>query len=196
MSIIIIASEILKNMSIGLGLMGGDPIFEYENCADQRLGMPLLECTTLKIHRSLTEVHMRDLFEQGLPKSTNNKFYAIDSKLVPIAIPKENYATTDSWVYENRKYYKISRDSNKTHIKKYPPSVDVILVVDKINEIPGINDIKEFDRFELIKNTAMTFWYSEKNGVTAIGFHLIAQSGEVYTCIKAPCLFAEFQTGN
>lgn len=158
----------------------------YIDCSDQAVDILMTGCSKLRISADLRQVKMVGNLEDGLDINKDNDMLAIESKLLPLSVPKKGYEQLDSWHRGDRKYVKIRKNW-----KVFPQnkSGDVIAVVSNANAMtPGDSANGPNDPY-LIQNTKITFLYSQPEGVLAIGIIDRGDYGGIYWCASRRCLF-------
>lgn len=161
--------------------------YQYVNCADQRQGLPLQDCAAIDISSDLATITVRDYGEEIPQRAAagDRRFKAIESSILPIAIPSTDYATTARWEHRGHTYVKLS--TNSEIVLPWRHHSDVIVAFPTKAETSALPPVAR----ELRKVAELVFRYSEREGVTAIAFpDLPHDSGEVFYCVAKPCLFA------
>jgi len=114
-------------------------MFEYLDCADQREGVPLVECSMLEISDKLDHLAFADVVE-NFPISKSEEMFRLGSGYIPVAVPRKDYEGKHSWESFGKTYrkgtIKISNQLAGRH------SMDAITVSDKAGRV------------------VLTFWYS------------------------------------
>lgn len=144
--------------------------YEYIDCADQRTGAPLLECSELKISAAEEQLKINDLVENfGVVK--DQQYWVLGSAYAPISVPKNSHATRKTWTISGVTYRQADKKVS--------------------NVLSGNNDVYVFSANRDGK-TILTFWFSPRLGVRAIGFpQKGVDSGKVYYCASTKCLFED-----
>lgn len=178
---------LLSSLVAPLAFASGDG-YSYQNCADQRLRLPLRECASIGISQDLSTVEVRDTGEAGISVGDPaGAFHVLNSSNVPLAVPVDGYRSSDRWEYHSNIYLKISRGETRYFGWQRQPA-DTIAVV----PISARKDGDFSDMSYVARNTRLVFWYSEIDGITAIAYPALGrQSGEVFYCSSSPCLFAQ-----
>jgi hypothetical protein len=159
--------------------------FLYKNCADQGRGAPLIGCANAEIGKKLDNLRINHFLEASIPvRADPEGGKVLNSAVIPVVIPP-NYTAVDGWSYENRRYFKSAK---KFAVPFSDEKVDVIVVVDHVDTIQGGNKLLSLDSPDA--KAMFTFWYSERLGVLAFGLPQEGNSGDVYYCATAPCLFS------
>lgn len=132
----------------------------YVNCAGQGDGGPLFGCVYLSVDLSRNEIMVGHNGEVVSEACSSDAYFCTGSRLLPLAVPKVDYEHKSAWVYGGRRYEKRSLRTPSS----FPwTNVDVIAV------------------YEAADHLLMSFWYTRKTGVVAIGFPQDGQnSGEVF----------------
>jgi hypothetical protein len=178
---------LLSSVVAPLAFASGDG-YLYQNCADQRLRLPLRECASISISQDLSTIEVRDTGEDGISVGDpTGVFHVLNSSNVPLAVPVEGYRSSDRWEYGSNIYLKISRGETRYFGWQRQPA-DTIAVV----PVSARKDGDFGDMSYVAKHTRLVFWYSETDGITAIAYPALGrQSGEVFYCANTPCLFAQ-----
>lgn len=163
------------------------PVYSYKNCADQRLRLPLVGCATIEISGDFRTAVIRDDGEEVVEVGDKSgRFHAINFSAIPLAVPKKGYSSLDQWTYRSNTYVKVSRGKEREFAWQQRPADTIVVVTNSENDVVDTSDTSF-----LAKNSRLTFWYSEFEGVTAIAFPALGrQSGEVFYCVSDPCIFA------
>lgn len=165
--------------------------YRYLNCADQRQGLPLQTCAAIEISSDLSTVFIRDYGEETSRHSAIgvSSFKAVESEILPIAVPSTGYATTPQWEYDGHIYLRISTLVELA--MPWPHAGDLIVVVPTTAQSTKLAPVAR----ALSKVAKLVFRYSEQDGVTAIAFPDASRdSGELFYCAAKPCLFAKLAT--
>lgn len=160
--------------------------YEYVDCSSQAAGILLTGCKRIAINSALTSVFVGDVFEDGIKRSEDREFLAIEGKLLPLAVPRVDYNNRDSWGRGTYRYVKI-----KKNYKLFPQNElgDVVAIVSDVDKMDPSDSVNNVNDYFLLKNTKITFLYSEDRGVLAIGIEDRGDSGSVYWCASKRCLF-------
>lgn len=162
--------------------------YEYIDCSNQAAGILLTGCSRLTIDAGLKNVSMGDVFDYGIKKSDDDKFFAVESKILPLSVPKNNYDETDYWNRGTYRYVKIKKHTKILPQNRYGDVIAVLFDADKMKPEDSASRINDF---YLLQNTKMTFLYSKSDGVLAIGMVDCGDSGSIYWCESERCLFAD-----
>ena len=145
--------------------------YVYYNCADQQPGVPLVRCGEITIDETLSQVTIIDQGTNTSDPTEDPDFLFVASPLLPVAVPRHDYEKSDQWEFRGVSFKKTRKDFS--------------LVL--LNESIKVDVISAAERGKVF----MLFWYSRASGVQAIGFTGTTQSGTVYYCSRAPCLFSK-----
>jgi len=168
--------------------------FEYENCADQRHGLPLMECAHLRISYALDEVSIRHTDERLEHARSSTEFMSLDSAILPLAIPVRNYEKKDRWEHLTYCFFKMLPEQYAG--VDSARSGDLVYAM-KASEFPeGSCAMTEPPRSNLADTSKITvvFRYSRVAGVTSIAFpQSRSVSGELFQCMSKKCLFGSVE---
>ncbi|HSX62147.1 MAG TPA: hypothetical protein VLF18_18340 [Tahibacter sp.] len=126
---------------------------------------------------------IRDVGKSDLPREDSSTPYlALQSKMLPLAVPKTNYAKVDKWTHGNYGYAKVATKISYSTWK----NLDLVAATPRLD-----TDEATFEQNHLRFEAALTFWFSPESGVVAIAFPDRSSAlADTYFCSRTPCLFA------
>lgn len=173
--------------------------YEYTNCAGVSSSLPLLGCEVMRVDLRRGEIVIRDNIEKIDVRKfewteKKSRFMALESSLLPIAIPKENYSRLNEWSFQGRRYIK----SSGSRVLPFMGSkqFDAVIVLDDSKDIGSVDSKNPDSNPKLFEKSILTFLYSPVRGVVAIGFPNGSNGSgsgatEVTFCAAERCLFDE-----